>query len=78
LASADIAAVELRDGSLGFCVIGHFNKSKPARTTGFSIVHQAGAGNLPTLGEHLVQLIFCCVKRQTSYEQLRHKGPLWA
>ena len=54
LASADVATIQFRDGSLGFCVIGHFNKSEPARATGFSVVHQTGAGNLPALGKHFV------------------------
>ena len=57
-ASADLCAIQRRNGFFSILVAGHFYEAEPARASGIAVGHDADPVHLPVRLKHLPQFVF--------------------
>jgi hypothetical protein len=71
-ASADLLAVQRRNGFFSIVVAGHFHETKAAGTSRIAVGHDAYPVDLPIAFEQLAELIFPCIEAEIPHENILH------
>src|SRR3954465_2805628 len=73
--SAELAAVQSRNGLVAFFAICHFDETESPRSSGFAIGENADAIDRPVRFEDFAQLFFRSVKTEVPNENIFHRTP---
>src|SRR6185503_13354675 len=71
-ASADVFAVELRNGRFGFALVRHLDETETARASRLSIHEDLDGRNLAKRTEGIAKLVFAHLVRQISNVDIHH------
>src|SRR6185436_9294612 len=71
--AADVFAIELRDGRLGFALVRHLDETETARAARLTIHEDLDGRNFAKRTEGIAKLVFAHAVRQIAYVDIHHR-----